>query len=98
MKSTHAIAAAAALLALSGVAIGGQGEDLLAANQCGKCHTATTTKKAPSFAAIAAKYQGDAAKPAKLVEMLKNGSDDHKPIKASEADLKVMVATVLAAK
>jgi cytochrome c551/c552 len=100
MKPTPATAVAVALLALSGIANGGPGEDLLEANQCGKCHTATTTKKAPSFASIAAKYKdkGDAAKPAKLVEMLKNGSDDHNPTKASEADLKAMVATVLAAK
>jgi cytochrome c len=98
MKSTLSAAVAIASLFLVGTAFAGPGEDLIEANKCKTCHTATTTKKAPSFASIAEKYKGDAAKPAKLAEMLKNGSDDHKAIKASEADLKTMVATVLATK
>ena len=92
------IAAAFATFALTGPAVAGPAEDIIAKEKCSKCHTATTTKKAPSFASLAEKYKGDAAKPAKLVEMLKNGSDDHKPIKANDADLKAMVTAVLAAK
>lgn len=89
--------------ALSAMAFGtaswaGPGEDLIEANKCSKCHTATTTKKAPSFASIATKYKGDAGKAAALAEMLKKGSDDHNPVKASDADIKAMVAVVLAAK
>ena len=98
MKSTFAAIAALAAFALCGPAFAGPGEDLIEANKCSKCHTATTTKKAPSFASLAEKYKGDAAKPAKLVEMLKNGTDDHKAVKASDADLKAMVAAVLASK
>ena len=98
MKPMFAISAAAAILALSATAFAGPGEDLLEANKCSKCHTATTTKKAPSFASLAEKYKGDAAALAKLVEMLKNGTDEHKPVKASDADLKAMVSAVLAAK
>jgi cytochrome c551/c552 len=96
MKTTFALATA--ILSLSGAALAGPGEDLIEANKCNKCHTATTTKKAPSFASVAEKYKGDASKPAKLVEMLKTGTDDHKPIKASDGDLKAMVGAVLATK
>lgn len=98
MKLTFAIATAIAALACSPAAFAGPGEDLIEANKCSKCHTATTTKKAPSFASLAAKYKGDAAKPAKLAAMLKDGGDDHKPVKASDADIQGMVAAVLAAK
>ncbi|MGZ5130997.1 MAG: c-type cytochrome [Caldimonas sp.] len=98
MKTTSLAALAAAFVVFSGAAFAGAGEDLIEANKCGKCHTATTTKKAPSFASVAQKYKGDATKQAKLVEMLKNGSDDHQAIKASEADLKAMVAVVLSSK
>ena len=99
MKSTFAIAAAAAALALSGSAFGGAGEDLIASNKCNKCHTAATTKKGPSFASVAAKYKGDAAAPAKLAELLKTGGkDDHAKLAASDADLKAVVAVVLSSK
>lgn len=91
-------AVALAALAFNASSLAGPGEDLLEANKCSKCHTATTTKKAPSFASLAAKYKGDAAKAATLAEMLKTGGDNHKPVKASDADLKAMVAAVLAAK
>jgi cytochrome c551/c552 len=98
MKPIFAIAAAVAALAYSPAAFSGPGEDLIEANKCSKCHTATTTKKAPSFASLATKYKGDAGKPAKLAAMLKDGSDDHKAVKASDADIQAMVAAVLAAK
>ncbi len=98
MKSKSALVALVSSVALCGAAIAGPGEDLIEANKCGKCHTATTTKKAPSFASLAEKYKGDAAKSVKLVEMLKFGTEDHKAITASDADLKAMVAAVLASK
>ena len=98
MKSTFAILAAVAGLALSGSALAGAGEDLITANKCNKCHTATTTKKAPSFASLAAKYKGDAAAPAKLAEMLKTGGNDHDKVAASDGDLKAAVAVVLSSK
>jgi cytochrome c len=99
MKSTFAIAAAVAALALSGSAFAGPGEDLIAANKCNKCHTAATTKKGPSFASVAAKYKTDATAPAKLAEMLKTGGkDDHDKVAASDADLKAVIAVVLSSK
>ncbi len=52
MKLRFNIAAAIGAMALAGGAFAGPAEDLIAANKCTKCHTAKTTKKAPSFAAI----------------------------------------------
>lgn len=90
---------AAAALAFAGNALAGPADDLIAANKCSKCHTATTTKKAPSWASIAEKYKGDPGAEAKLVNMLKTGgSDDHNKVAASDADLKAIVAVVLASK
>ena len=90
---------AAVALTVAGSAFAGTGEDLIASNKCNKCHTATTTKKAPSFASIAEKYKADAAAPAKLADMLKTGGkDDHAKIAASDADIKAVVAVVLASK
>src|SRR5450631_1273805 len=91
--------AAIAVLAMNGSASAGVGEDLIMSGKCSKCHTAATTKKAPSFASLAEKYKGDAAAPAKLAEMLKTGGkDDHAKVAASDADLKAVVATVLSSK
>lgn len=98
MKHLLVSAAALAALAFSTASLAGPGEDLIEANKCGKCHTATTTKKAPSFASIATKYKGDAGKAASLADLLKKGSDDHNAVKASDADIKAMIAVVLAAK
>ena len=50
MKLIRTIATCGATLALSGLAFAGPGEDIIAKEKCGSCHTATTTKKAPSFA------------------------------------------------
>jgi cytochrome c len=99
MKRYPTLLAVLALLATAGSAVAGTGEDLIAANKCNKCHTATTTKKGPSFASLAEKYKGDAAAPAKLAEMLKTGGkDDHAKVAASDADLKAIVAVVLSSK
>jgi cytochrome c len=98
MKFTFAAAAALAFV-LSGNAFAGTGEDLIASNKCSKCHTATTTKKGPSFASLATKYKGDAAAQAKLVDLLRTGGkDDHDKVAASDADLKAIVAVVLSSK
>jgi cytochrome c551/c552 len=98
MKSTYAIVAAVAALAFSSTAWAGAGEDLLAKEKCSKCHTATTTKKGPSFASVAAKYKADAGAAAKLADMLKTGGNDHDKVAASDADLKAAIAVVLASK
>lgn len=99
MKRLTTLLAALAVLATAGSALAGTGEDLIAANKCNKCHTATTTKKGPSFASLAEKYKGDAAASAKFVEMLKTGGkDDHAKVSASDADLKAIAAVVLSSK
>lgn len=91
--------AACAILGVSGVAFAGPAEDIIAKEKCGSCHTASTTKKGPSWASVAQKYKGDAGAEAKIVSMLKTGgSDDHKKVTASDADLKAVAAIVLSSK
>jgi len=103
MKLPLAIAAAFAAVALAGPAFAGPGEDIVAKEKCNKCHTATTTKKAPSWASVAVKYKGDAGAADKIFSELKRGGkigdeDDHKKIEASDADIKAVVQIVLNSK
>ena len=99
MKSIPTIAAFGATLALSGLAFAGPAEDIIAKEKCGSCHTASTTKKGPSWASVAQKYKGDAGAEAKLINFLKTGgAEDHKKIAASDADLKAIAAIVLSSK
>ena len=87
------------MLAFTGSACAGAGEDIIAKEKCNKCHTATTTKKAPSFASLAEKYKSDAAAAGKLAEVLKTGGkEDHAKVAGSDADLKAVVAVVLSSK
>jgi len=99
MKLLSTVVAAIATVAIGGAAVAGPAEDLIAANKCKGCHTATTTKKGPSWASVAEKYKGNAAASAKLVDMLKTGgADDHRKVAASDADLKAVVDVVLSSK
>jgi len=99
MKFVLALCAAIGLLATGVSASAGTGDDLIAANKCNKCHTATTTKKAPSFASVAEKYKGKPEASTAIVDMLKTGGkDDHQKVAASDADLKAIAATVLSSK
>jgi cytochrome c len=99
MKLSVAIAAALTTVAFSSSALAGAAEDIIAKEKCSKCHTATTTKKGPSWASLAEKYKGDAGAEAKLVEVLKTGGkEDHTVVKASDADLKAIVGIVLSSK
>jgi cytochrome c len=84
-------------------AFAGSAEDIIAAEKCSKCHTASTTKKGPSWASVATKYKGNAEAPNKIFLQLKNGGkvgdeDDHKKVAASDADLKAIAAIVLSSK
>ena len=107
MKVSIATFAALTALAYSGLALAGA-EDIVEKEKCHKCHTATTTKKAPSWASIATKYAGKPEMPAKLMQMLKTGvplsgktdeDDQHKKLAgASDADLKAVVDLVLSTK
>ena len=99
MKLPFAIAAVFATVALGGPAVAGSAEDIIAKEKCNKCHTATTTKKGPSWASVAEKYKGKPDPTAALVDMLKTGGkDDHAKVAASDADLKAIAAIVLASK
>jgi len=91
--------AAAALFAFAGTAFADPADDLITKNKCHSCHTATTTKKAPSWADIAKKMQGDAGAEAKLVEFLKTGgTEDHKKLDVGDDQIKAVVQKVLASK
>ena len=97
------LALAAATLALAGPALAGPGEDLAAKEKCSKCHTATTTKKGPSWASVAEKNKGKSDAADRLFTYLKSGGkmsdgDEHKSVAGSDADIKAVVASVLASK
>jgi cytochrome c len=97
-KMTIGTVVAASTLALATNSFAGTPEEMIASNKCSKCHTAKTTKKAPSFASIAEKYKGQADAQARLAEMLKTGgTNDHDKVAASDADLKAIAAFVLSA-
>jgi cytochrome c551/c552 len=99
MKSLYTLAAAIAGLAMISAAGAASPEELIAKNKCGRCHTAKTTAKAPSFASIAEKYAGQADASAKLVQMLKTGgSEGHDKLAASDVDLKSVADFVLSPK
>ena len=92
-------ATAVATVALSAPAFAASAEDIIAKEKCNKCHTATTTKKAPSWASIAEKYKGKPDAVPQLVQMLKTGGkDDHNKVVASDEDLKAVVNVVLSSK
>jgi cytochrome c len=99
MKFSFALAAAFATVTLSGNVVAGPAEDIIAKEKCSKCHTATTTKKGPSWASVAEKYKGKADAEATIVNLLKTGGkDDHNKVAASDADLKAVAQVVLSSK
>jgi cytochrome c len=98
MLMTTKLATFVAVAALSGAAFA-DAKDVIAKEKCASCHTATTTKKAPSWASIAEKYKGQPDAEAKIVQFLKTGgSEDHKKPAASDADLKAIAQIVLSSK
>jgi cytochrome c len=103
MKLRLAFLPVLALMALHGSSIAATGEEVIAAQKCNKCHTATTTKKGPSYASVAAKYKGNANAAAILIKGLKAGGkmgdeEDHKKLEVSDDEIKAVVAVVLASK
>ena len=99
MKLILMVAVSSATLAMGGPAFAAPADDIIAKEKCGSCHTASTTKKGPSWASVAEKYKGNAAAEGKIVEFLKTGgAEDHKKVAASDADLKAIAGKVLAAK
>jgi cytochrome c len=98
-KLLFPLAAAVVSVAFAGSALAGPAEDIIAKEKCGSCHTASTTKKGPSWASVAQKYKGDAGAEAKIVTLLKTGGpEDHKKVAASDADLKAIANVVLSSK
>ncbi len=103
MKLRFVFLPALALMALHGSSLAATGEEVIAAQKCNKCHTATTTKKGPSYASVAAKYKGKPDAAATLFKGLKAGGkmgdeDDHKKLEVSDDEIKAVVAVVLASK
>lgn len=103
MKLPTSLLATLALTALSASSYAATGEEIIAAQKCNKCHTATTTKKGPSYASVAAKYKGKPDAAAILFKGLKAGGkmgeeEDHKKLEMSDDDIKAVVAAVLATK
>jgi cytochrome c len=103
MKLSIALTASLVAASFAGTAFAGSAEDIIAAEKCSKCHTATTTKKGPSWASIATKYKGNPDAANKIFLQLKNGGkvgdeDDHKKVNASDADIKAIAAIVLSSK
>jgi cytochrome c len=103
MKLSLATTAALLALALGGSAYAASAEEIIASNKCTKCHKETTSKKGPSYKDVAAKYAGKADAANKLFAGLKAGGkmgdeDDHKQLKASDDEIKAVVAYVLSRK
>ena len=83
--------------ALAVPALAATPEQIVADRKCNKCHTSKTTKKAPSFADIAAKSRGDAGAVARMVDTMKTGGkDSHDKLPVSDAELKAVAEWVLA--
>jgi cytochrome c551/c552 len=107
MRLSTTLIATLAALAFGGNALAASPEELVTAGKCHSCHKASSSKEAPTWASIAAKYKDKPEMVDKLVAMLKTGvplsgktdpDDQHKKVAASDADLKGLVHFVLATK
>jgi len=104
MKFAAAIIAAAGV-SFIGAAQADAGEDLLKKSGCTACHAIDKKLVGPAYVEVAAKYKGDAGASAKLMEKVKKGGSGvwgQVPMppnpQLSDADLKTMVAYILALK
>ena len=100
-----AVVLAAAALAATGAVHADAGEDLLKKSGCTACHSIDKKVVGPAYKDVAAKYKGDAGAAAKLAEKVKKGgSGVWGPVPmppnaaVSDADIKTMVAYILALK
>ena len=96
MKEVMLAVAAAGMLA-AGAVNAQSGADVLKAKGCLGCHDMDKKKMGPSYKDVAAKYKGNSGAEAALVAKLKEGKG-HPKIAASDAELKAVIAHVLAAK
>ena len=104
MNVTVALLAVATITA-SGAALADAGEDLLKKSGCTACHAIDKKVLGPAYQDVAAKYKGDAGAATKLADKVqKGGSGVWGPVpmppntQVSDADIKTMVAYVLALK
>ena len=104
MKNTLALLAVATI-SVSGAALADAGEDLLKKSGCTACHAIDKKVIGPAYQDVAAKYKGDAGAAAKLADKVKKGGSGvwgQVPMppntQVSDADIKTMVAYVLALK
>ncbi len=104
MKFAAATIAAAGVFSI-GAAQADAGEDLLKKSGCTACHAIDKKLVGPAYVEVAAKYKGDAGAAAKLMEKVKKGGSGvwgQVPMppnpQVSDADLKTMVAYILALK
>ncbi len=93
MRKLMTLGLVAAGLVLSAPAFAS--EELAKSNGCTTCHDATKKKMGTSIKDIAAKYKGNAGATDMLVANLKAGKGGHPEVKASDADLKAIVAWML---
>jgi cytochrome c len=96
MKAMVVVVAAAGMLA-AGAVNAQSGADVLKAKGCLGCHDMEKKKMGPSYKDVAAKYKGKSGAEGELVAKLKDGKG-HPKIAASDAELKAVVAHVLATK
>ena len=96
MKTMVVVVAAAGMLA-AGAVNAQSGADVLKAKGCLGCHDMEKKKMGPSYKDVAAKYKGKSGAEGELVAKLKDGKG-HPKIAASDAELKAVIAHVLATK
>ena len=92
MKKLMTLGLLAASLVVAGPALASA--ELSKANGCATCHDATKKKMGPSVKDISAKFKGNAGAADTIVANLKAGKG-HPASKASDADLKAIVAWML---
>jgi cytochrome c len=104
MKIAAVVLAAAGLFA-TGTVLADAGEDLIKKSGCSACHANDKKIVGPAYKDVAAKYKGDKAAPAKLMEKVKKGgSGVWGPLpmppnpNVSDADLKTIITYILALK
>ena len=104
MKITTLALAIAGLVAAAG-ASADAGEDMLKKSGCTACHAIDKKVVGPAYIEVAEKYKGDAGAAAKLATKVKNGGSGvwgQVPMppntQVSDADIKTMVAYILALK
>lgn len=74
MKTIISLAAAAAIVSLSGAVYAADGADLAKSKNCLACHSVDKKLIGPSYKDVAAKYKSDDKAEAQLVEHVRKGS------------------------